>query len=168
MTKRLDVAAAIALVGEDRIREELDKNTWYIQLIDISSRSRGNPFQRIEIHSHKRFITPENPIEYLLYNDIDFFRYIALKLCDKYDPNEFEDVDDYMTAVIQATEEDMEIPIAIADFLWKLINTFSHAQIKNLFLQDNLEVYILYDKEFRQMLPVTFYAEEFFNKWFPR
>jgi len=159
MALRLDITALISLVGEDKLREELNKNTWYIQFIDIRD---------INVNSITRFTTTSNPIEYLLFNDTDFFRYIAFRLPNIYDHDKFESEDDYSSWLYEQLDEEMKIPIDSAELLWKTINSYSHDQIINLFNEDGDEVYILYDKYFTPVLPYCYETNEFLAKWFPR
>ena len=157
MAIRLDIAALIALIGEDKLREELDKNTWYLHCIDSG---------KIHIDSTWRFTTISNPIEYLLFNNMDFFQYVAFRLSEIYDHDKFENEDDYMSWLYEQLDEVMEIPIEAAELLWKTINSYTHNEIRELFHQEASEIYILCDKNFQQVFPNA--TKEFLQKWFPR
>jgi len=151
MAIRLDVAALISLVGNDRLQEELDKNTWYIQVVTV-----GNYRTPTRVDNITRFKTTLNPIEYLLFNNLDFFETIALRMSDIFDTDKLDGI--------------TEIPIDDAEFIWKTIkDTFDRRDMNLLFNQDEYRAIILFDKDLHQVLP---YSEdrpssEFLTKWFP-
>ncbi len=171
MAMRLDVAALISLVGEDKLREELNKNTWYLQFIDnsLTSRGNGNRFNTIEVFSINQITTANNPIEYLLFNDADFFRYIAFKMINVYDHTKFDNDDDYSDWLYNELDFEHELSLDVAEYIWKAINEYNHDQIKQLFEQDDYNLYLLYDKDHIQVLPNNFdKTKKFLNQWFPK
>ncbi len=69
MTNRLDVSALVTLVGKDKIRSEINKNTWYYNIIYMYN--EGDPILNL-------FEVPDGvaPLEYLVFNDLLFLRWI--------------------------------------------------------------------------------------------
>lgn len=169
MSRRLDTSAAIKLLGEDKLREELDKNVWYLQSIDITELNPVERFPIIKCHNFTRFITTGNPIEYLLFNNVDFFRDIVTKSVLTFDPTKFTDLDHYIVWLKEKLGDEPGIPIDVAEIIWSSIkNDLTYAQIINLFQQYDYFTLILFDKDLKQIFSTHETTNSFLNQWFPR
>jgi len=164
MTNSVSVASIINLIGEDRIREELDKNMWYVQFIDTHS--------RYDYHL-TRFTTTSNPIKYLLFNDVNFFQYIGFRLPDIYPRDMFKNKDDYLEWL---SRQEYEIMVTAAKLLWKTIKSYSHSEIKTIIHSTNTHfdsIFVLLDKDGTKIFPDSdnHYinkCDAFLTQWFPK
>lgn len=86
---RLDVKSLINLVDEEKLRRELDKDTyyWYWYCPDSGYEEYDSRYHRFE--------TTVNPIEYLIFNDDSFVSTLLEIMSDLEDKIRFDIEDDY-------------------------------------------------------------------------
>jgi len=170
MTRRLDVASALTLIGEDKFQEELDRNTWYYLHIrnEMAEYPDGVELTSPQIGKFKRFKTEANPIVYLIYNDIALSREFGVQIAGLIAGqlgfnNEDELIDWIMDDMWEITQE-------YADAIWNVIMTqLSHEEIKKTFNyinNGNNDIFFIFDKDQNQVFPNL--SDEFLNKWFPK
>ncbi len=169
MTKRLDVTAAINLIGEDNLREEFDRNTW--SYLHLRNEDKDNGYFNVtetKVNKLKRFKTEANPVEYLIFNKTAFSREISVNVvASVYKQLKFKNEDDFVEFVLN---EEWEITPEISNTVWNAIGKeLSHNEIKDFFnIMNNGsdEMFFLFDKDGNQVLPEP--TDKFLNKWFPR
>lgn len=108
MSRRLDVKSLIKLVGEDKLRKELDQNTYtYVEIQDFSG-------ERLYVDDGLKFNSEANPVEWLVFNSSKAFWmiYSAISRKIKVEPlaniilDTAEDYDIVMDESIEPDEND--------------------------------------------------------------
>ena len=167
MTNRLDIAALITIVGEDKLREELDSSVWYYQRIDISSRPSTQAFQTIHIAEFAKFVTKENPLKYLIFNEIDIINDIIPSLPE--DPHYSLIQDDILAENVYGDETN-DFNSEHSEYIWNKILELPKQDLRNLLKQYDYTKVIIYNSKLEQILPLNEYntdpIDEFINKWF--
>jgi len=175
MAKRLEIAAAIALIGEDKLRDELDKNTWSFlhvknELLDHEHQDLYD-INIIKVPKMKRFTTEANPIEYLIFNEEAFVRdtivdSILEEVCLHLGIAN-ENSDSLLETVL---DDDWKMTPEVCDVVWIIISKeLTHEEIKSRFTRTRThcqDVFFLFDKDGTQVFPDP--SDEFLNKWFPK
>ncbi len=151
MSRSLSVQSLIKLVGEDKLRAELDKNSY--TYVEIQQYSGGRLYVDVGI----KFTTTANPIEWLIFNsstaywmiysavsdhiDLQILATIILDTKDKYgitiDDRHGYDEDDAISvanAYILSVKDNEKLygsstPIEWAEALWRLIK---HKKMKHV------------------------------------
>ena len=179
MAARLDVTAAINLIGEEKLREEIDKNTYlFLHLRYEEIENDGFTLPIVKISKLKRFKTESNPIGYLLTDEFSFFLEIGVTLSDKiYKRAGFTTEDKCCDFILDSIDENEfnsgkfnDITLNIIELLWDVIGKeLSHDEIIMIFKNMNNgsdEMFHIFDKDQKEILLGS--DKIFLDKWFPR
>ena len=186
--QRLDIKALVALVDEDELRKELDKNVYYYWLNNsyLSDNKSNNNY------AIKRFKPIHNPIEYLIFNDEAFVRLlfkvnkllyqdVLSAIVDSYKKNKNDKQITYyinelgkyelkkVDVVRKATNNLNIAPTKYSEIIWDLLNKMRAVYILQYFCIDDgndddderVVIIHLLDNNFNHILPVNNYNYDY-------
>ncbi len=152
MSKRLDVSALISIAGEDKVRKELNKRTWYFNLVDTNVTTNNIPNREL-----RRLIVPNNvkPLEYAFFNSPEFLGWIVRTISYAH---QYSFLDKSIDKILEYVYEDdiHDIPSKYMNKVWKVVEILSRKDLNDLFVDSIKEgIYaFLYDGDTSPVFPV--------------
>lgn len=158
--RRLDVNSAISLLGRETLQTELDKDTYY--LISVGSVNENRAF----LNHIERFVTTDNPFEYLVFNNNNFVIWLlesdSVDLLPSYEnlidefgklpESEQERLVDPKDEPDQAAMEFLfraNVPLSWSEDIWKKLKVLSKYKLDLLY--DRLDRMYVCDGDFEKL-----------------
>jgi hypothetical protein len=193
-SKRLDVSVLINIVGEDKIREYLEEDEYYVFYLYYSVRTSAIriPLVEVQVDMPPKKVRSKNPLESLLFNELSFLDFFfELSLYCELKPNEeirklfgfeedvktsdkdAEDLLDTFWNLFYKEEDGIRGYFtrnsereSMENYLWEFLSSLSFKTIKKLWYDANTAIN-LYDHNMKQIFPVIDddLTKDYMKKW---